>query len=688
MAATSVLKLVLDDKEYEASLRDARKGMQDLVNSMRQSGKSFADLDKSVLDYASSIGNMTAKSSDSRTQMRELTQAINDLTIQYRSLTDEEKQSPFGKALNQSIADLTERAGKVKDVMIDTENAIKHSASDTRTFDQLAQGASVATSAFQGLTGAGKLLGIEMGDDVAVIAKLQAAMAVTNSLTTIQTALQKESALMQGLLALRTTAAATAQKILAATTGDATKAQAAFNVVMKANPIGILVTAIGAAAGAFALLGKSADDAAEHVDNTRIAIEKLNESANNYIALAQQMGASQSTIRGMRIDLAKESLETAKQNAAELEKAVNMFKNLGQNPPEELSRQYAEAVKLRDDMQKAYTQAMREDWNAKQVQIKMINNWKNLNTEGEIRAAINLFTQLRSEAEQGSAAWKLYDDRISKLQAKIKSGGGSKTGSGDKTAITHAEGSVAALTEEMNKLRQKQMEVTNPAAWNEWEAKIKEIARQIRAINGGLVDEKPTGTTSLAPYTGNITERNKATKAIDKSFQDIIKTTKTEEKIDTKKEIGELLSSVSTIANSLTDLGVEIPKGFTDMLGYMQAVITILEAIQTINTVGSLLGVFSQGGIVPKAATGMVVPGNSFSGDSLRMIGVNSGEVVLNRAEQGNLLSQLYDGGGQQQILQPYVSGENILLGVNNHLRRSGQGEIVTTNMLRRLGVI
>ena len=196
MAATSVLKLVIDDKEYEASLRDAKKGMKDLVDSMRESGKAFADLDKSVLDYASSIGNMAAKSSDSRTQMRELTQTINDLTLQYRSLTDEEKSTPFGQALNASIQQLTERAGNVKDVMIDTENAIKHASSDTRMFDQLAQGASVATSAFQGLTGAGKLLGIEMGDDVAVIAKLQAAMAVTNSLTTIQTALQEESALI------------------------------------------------------------------------------------------------------------------------------------------------------------------------------------------------------------------------------------------------------------------------------------------------------------------------------------------------------------------------------------------------------------------------------------------------------------------------------------------------------------
>ena len=166
-------------------------------------------------------------------------------------------------------------------------------------------------------------------------------------------------------------------------------------------------------------------------------------------------------------------------------------------------------------------------------------------------------------------------------------------------------------------------------------------------------------------------------------------TPKTDTKEDkTIQSIGQLVGSVSSIASSLESLGVEIPKGFSDMMGYMQAIITIMQAIQTMQTVGSILGIFGNGGIVPKAATGMVVPGNSFSGDNLRMIGVNSGEVILNRAQQGNLASQLHDGNSQQQVLQPYVSGENILLGVNNHLRRSGQGEIVTTSMLRRMGVI
>lgn len=57
------------------------------------------------------------------------------------------------------------------------------------------------------------------------------------------------------------------------------------------------------------------------------------------------------------------------------------------------------------------------------------------------------------------------------------------------------------------------------------------------------------------------------------------------------------------------------------------------------------------------------------------------GELVLNRAQQTNLAAQLVPASQQQSMepSQPYVSGEQIWLGVNNYLRRTGRGELVTT---------
>ena len=813
----SLLKLGIDSSQWDAGLKKAQQALNAFTQSQGGLQQAIAKDNGEMVEFVKMIGQMDSSSKNTKGQMRELTQAINDLTLQYRSLTDEEKSTPFGQALNASIQQLTERAGNVKDVMIDTENAIKHASSDTRTFDQLAQGASVATSAFQGLTGAGKLLGIEMGDDVAVIAKLQAAMAVTNSLTTIQTALQKESALMQGVLAMRTKAAAVAQKLLAATTGDATKAQAAFNAVAKANPLGILVTAITAVVGAFALMGNSAEEATEHIDETRRAVEKLTEAANYYIQVAQAMGASQQTIRDMQKDAARQAFEAAKQHADELEKARTMFMNLGQTPPEELTKQYEEAQKLKEETKNAYQEALRADRMQKEIQFKLTKNWQNASTEKEINATINAFKNLRSEVKVGSSAYDEYTRRIDILEKKLPKvtpaktgGGGGRTTVGstetpkEVTETQQLQQSIEALTKEYQTLSTAEkvsdmgmlfsIEARKAAIRDEIQTnqqridELKKFADEAQGKTVTVTVELETGISgtneaSVSSYVKKLQEElagidysvagsfqkaaNLNSNIIDaQTFGNLLKTsiqqgidiaaagldvesifdkiasgegienadweefaakineqlkkqgikltidpktggvsTGTTENKGEEKSVsqtaGQITGSINSIANGIESLGMEIPEGFKDMLNGMQALTTILSAISSIVTVIAAIqgtkaipvvgwalstGGMNKNGKVIHAAAGTTVPGN-YGYDAVPAM-LTSGEVVLNRAEVGNLASQLYDGGGQQQVLQPYVSGENILLGVNNHLRRSGQGEIVTTNMLRRMGVI
>ena len=83
-------------------------------------------------------------------------------------------------------------------------------------------------------------------------------------------------------------------------------------------------------------------------------------------------------------------------------------------------------------------------------------------------------------------------------------------------------------------------------------------------------------------------------------------------------------------------------------------------------------------------AEGGIIQGNTYSGDQIMAnggaIGLNAGELVLNKAQQFNLASQL-EGDGSQGTTpsRPYVSGEQIYLGLNNYLRRSGRGEIITS---------
>ena len=185
--------------------------------------------------------------------------------------------------------------------------------------------------------------------------------------------------------------------------------------------------------------------------------------------------------------------------------------------------------------------------------------------------------------------------------------------------------------------------------------------------------------------------------------------------------IGKLSGGLSQVTGGLKAVGVEIPKEVDQVIGVINGVSQIISGVGTIisvfqtsaltantialgaltsavtaNTVAKFIPFFAGGGIVPafahggligRAAGGLMIPGNSMSGDRLRlpvdgglgMIGVNSGELILNRAQQGNLASQLEGGVAAGANTQPFINGEMIYLGLQAYMRRSGLGEIVTS---------
>lgn len=209
----------------------------------------------------------------------------------------------------------------------------------------------------------------------------------------------------------------------------------------------------------------------------------------------------------------------------------------------------------------------------------------------------------------------------------------------------------------------------------------KNVEKYERELAARKEMENPFAEAYSYDFSKDMERLSKETKKDDKSAKEIY-----------EKQLaatGEMVGGIQQMVGGLNQLGIEIPEGFSNMLGGLQGIITILEAIQTIQTAGAILGIFHNGGLIGKAAGGMLIPGNSYSGDHLRMpvdggagwIGVNSGELILNRAQQNSIAGQLTaaerGGGGYQGT--PYVEGEKIFLGINNYLRRSGRGEIVTS---------
>ena len=327
----SVVKLRIDSKEYDANIKRAGQALTDYFNKVKEGGGTLMHLDEGVMDAVQALGELGTKADNTKGALRELTQATTDMTAAYRELTNEEKASPLGEAMQKSIQQMTERAGNMKDAMADVQASINNAASDTRVFDQLSGGAQLLTASFQAATGAANLLGIEMGDNVEVIAKLQAAMGVVNGLATIQNALQKQSAVMQGVQAVQTAAAAAAQTSYATATGAATVAQKAFNMVANANPYVLLASAVAAVGTALYAFASASSKAKKEAEELKKAEEQAKQAAEQHrqslVNAASEAGAAAGMIASLRQSYAAANSELEKTQI--LQQAADQFKKLG-----------------------------------------------------------------------------------------------------------------------------------------------------------------------------------------------------------------------------------------------------------------------------------------------------------------------------------------------------------------------
>ena len=146
------------------------------------------------------------------------------------------------------------------------------------------------------------------------------------------------------------------------------------------------------------------------------------------------------------------------------------------------------------------------------------------------------------------------------------------------------------------------------------------------------------------------------------------------------KVMGIVAQAIATVALTFAK---SLEKTFTPWDWIAAAAAGAATMISTISAIKSATdGGYAEGGIVP---------GNYFSGDMLRTrdYGIESGELILNRSQQNNIADQLTTGRGDSRggAAQPFVTGQSIFLGTNNYLKSSGQGQLVTTSMLRAKGI-
>nr|MCR5366707.1 hypothetical protein [Prevotella sp.] len=149
------------------------------------------------------------------------------------------------------------------------------------------------------------------------------------------------------------------------------------------------------------------------------------------------------------------------------------------------------------------------------------------------------------------------------------------------------------------------------------------------------------------------------------------------------KAMGTVIQSIASIALGFAQASVQAsslgPWGWLAFLGAGSAAMAT-----TISTVHSLTG-FANGGVYDGPSG--FVPGNKYSGDNVMAnggtVGLNSGELILNRAQQGVIAQELESGGFDSIQLEAVIGAEEIMLVTNNRGNRTQRGEYVQSNNRR-----
>jgi hypothetical protein len=245
-----------------------------------------------------------------------------------------------------------------------------------------------------------------------------------------------------------------------------------------------------------------------------------------------------------------------------------------------------------------------------------------------------------------------------------------------------------------------------------WQKRIKEQQTRDSDISNFYSGKGYGQGMRLSPGTKDLFKTLSPEEAKKLEKVELPKQKRGDEKADDKDKleaVGQIVGGVDNIVSALEGLGLDVDSGFKKGLKFIQSILTIIEAIKSIEsaiqilstgrdtayqaTVVSELGAIAvssaitagvqtvkaipiigwalkEGGVV-HAASGVVMGQNYVDRVPATL---SSGEMVLNPAQQSKLFKMANSGGGEAAASQPYVNAETIVLGIQNWAKRRGKG--------------
>ena len=701
MAGTSVLKLKIDDKEYNASLKQAQQGMLHLEKALQDAGKSFSQVDKSVVSYVRGIGQMEAQSKTAKGKISEMSNAFVELSMQYNRMSDEIKSGDVGKALAESMETLKQRTIDAKQELADLNSQLDSSKSGISS----GGGGGLLSGLGDKMTGMMQVFG---GNLLAQGAANLTSELVGSVQQSIELAKQGEGVRIAferlnrpGLL----------DNLKEATHGTVSEVELMKQAIKFENfklPVEDLATYLGFAQQKAKDTGESIDylvtsivnglgrQSKQILDNLGISAAELTKRMDEGATMTQAVADI------IREEMAKagDYVETAADRAARATaKATDEAEAFGREAMP-IAQEWEEtwAVLKSGAMSFAQTllgpvakslQTIRSlergiDWDKITSSSSNINS-PNFNFGGVDNSPKWLNNQtvhapggyvVVSDGNGNVLGQRHFDDLSGVDAWRASLGGrGGRRGGGRTVRNTPPKKTPLELLQER----------TNRVDYSQFYTAIANRSEEI---------ELPVKPTIVKQSPEELKAELDAMYPTDNPYElpvkPIIK--------DTKKDMQEFQKAAGLAAQAVSSIGdafagIEDPSAKAAGM-VMQAIASIALGFATASTNANTAGTgwgwlaWLAAGAAAMATTistihsltgfenGGEIKGNSYSGDNIPIM-ANAGEIVLTRAQAGNVASAL-QGSGSNVHVTGELSGETIYLAVNRSLKRRGKGELVT----------
>lgn len=372
MAIEKTIVLKVDSDQANKSLNQTEQELNDVAKASGKAAEEIKKTNKSLDEILMSTDDVNKKLKDLDQTVATSPKNFRDLNKQIQAYQTIALQAGRESAVGKEALS---KAAALKDEMVDLQNETKRLADDNFKLQGtigIGTGVLAGFSAYQGVLAA---TGVESEKLQETMVKLQAAQSALNGIVQLQTAFQKESAAMLLINTLRTKAA--------------TAANVVFNAVMKANPIGLIITAIAAlVAGITALINNFravtdwlgiTDDAAEtlHQENLRRTEEFIEQQGKRIEAISKERDEIEG-LRKFEVEMMK-----ARGDAEE-----DIFKAVRKNRIERIksNNEFQKQVKQQNDALISQFKLLQQSGDLTDEQAKEINAQIEKNNE-TIRAA-------------------------------------------------------------------------------------------------------------------------------------------------------------------------------------------------------------------------------------------------------------------------------------------------------------